>query len=62
MKTKLIQLSAEEIIILIKEKSIQREKIVISSNSSFLSILALLDVSLDNELRQRLSYARSSIS
>jgi hypothetical protein len=52
--TKLIQLSAEELISLIKEKTVQRGEIVISSTTSFLSILARLD----DEMRKELSNDR----
>lgn len=38
-----IELSAEEIISIIKEKSISKQGINISSNASFLSIISLLD-------------------
>lgn len=53
--TKLIQLSAEELIMLIKEKVIQRGDICIASNSSFLKVLSLLD----DEMAKELPYAKS---
>jgi hypothetical protein len=57
-KTRLITLSAEEIINLIREKVVQKDGVCFSSSSSFLTILALLD----EELVHRLPNARSAQS
>lgn len=54
-ETKLITLTASEIISLIKEKAIQRDGICIASTSSFLAILSLLD----DEMVKELPNARS---
>jgi len=51
-----IQLTSDEIISLIKEKTIKKDGFAISSNSSFLSILGLLN----DEMVQELSYARTT--
>jgi hypothetical protein len=53
--TKLIQLSADDLLTLIKEKTIQRGDIVISSTTSFLSILGMLE----HEMIKEMSSARS---
>jgi hypothetical protein len=48
--TKLIQLSADDLITLIKEKTIQRGDIVISSTTSFLSIIGMLEHEMIKEM------------
>lgn len=55
---KRIQLSAEDIISLIKERVIHKEGTCICSKVSFLVILSLLE----EEITQSMSYARSSAS
>lgn len=58
MNTKLVTLSADEIIQLIKEQVVKREGLCISSKTSFLSIVALLD----DELTQSMTNAKRSVS
>jgi hypothetical protein len=48
--TQLIQLSAHDIIALIKEKIVQRGNICMASNSSFLTVLSLLEEEMAKEL------------
>lgn len=55
-ETQLINLSAEDILSLIRERPIQKDGLCISSKASFLTILALLD----DELTQSLSDDRIS--
>jgi hypothetical protein len=38
-----INLSAQELLLIIKEKSIKKEEVTISSDASFLTIIALLE-------------------
>lgn len=53
-ETLLITLTAEDILSLIMEKSVKRKNLCISSNSSFLAILGLLD----DEMIKRLAHVK----
>ncbi len=54
--TKLINLTLEDIMSLIKERNVEKDNIVISSNSSFLSVLNMLE----KEMIKIMTYAKSS--
>lgn len=54
--TKIISLTLEDIISLIKERNVEKDNIVISSNSSFLSVLNMLE----KEIIKIMNYAKSS--
>jgi hypothetical protein len=49
-KTQLITLTADEIISLIKEKTVQRDGICIACSDSFLAVLSLLEFQMAKEL------------
>lgn len=55
--TKTIEITIEDILALIRGRKVKRDELVISSNVSFLAVVALLE----EEMKKRLAYASSSI-
>lgn len=55
--TKTIQITTEDLVALIRGRTIKRDELLISSDVSFLAVIALLE----EEMKKRLAYASSSV-